>query len=477
MKARTLLTLAAITVLCAAALRAQTLDKALESAAADYRARVSKAADELNRTRERIGAEKAPLFDQMRAAQDRVIIAESEARRFETQREDATDLRRKLLVDLDTLRKTTRYVNTLAGEGLKSASDALAPGEDQFAGEPLRALQESLNGDSGHAAVAMDAAEYLLARTERALGGYRASGQATTDGTNELVRGTFAFVGPETYFRPEAGGAPGAVRPREGAKFPVSYALADWPAEDAVRFFAGEPGAIVADASGGKALRLLETHGSVWDHVRKGGPVALVIVFVGLLAALLIIQKVRDLGRMALDTPAKVEAFLELVASGARSQAGEMLGSLKQSTRELFATGLRHAHQPASLLEERLQSVLLEQRIRFERRLPLLAVIATAAPLMGLLGTVVGMVKTFALITVFGTGNAGKLSSGISEVLVATELGLVVAIPALIAHGFLAHRIQRNLSLLERYALEFATAVGTSRVAASGDQGTEKVSA
>ena len=93
--------------------------------------------------------------------------------------------------------------------------------------------------------------------------------------------------------------------------------------------------------------------------------------------------------------------------------------------------------------------------------------IATAAPLMGLLGTVVGMVKTFALITVFGTGNAGKLSSGISEVLVATELGLVVAIPTLVAHGFLAHRIQRNLSMLERHALQFATAVETAKPGAT----------
>ena len=109
--------------------------------------------------------------------------------------------------------------------------------------------------------------------------------------------------------------------------------------------------------------------------------------------------------------------------------------------------------------------MLLRQRLHFERRLPLLAVIATAAPLMGLLGTVVGMVKTFALITVFGTGNAGKLASGISEVLVATELGLVVAIPTLIAHGFLSQRIQKNLSLLERYALEFVTAAETARTA------------
>jgi biopolymer transport protein ExbB len=68
------------------------------------------------------------------------------------------------------------------------------------------------------------------------------------------------------------------------------------------------------------------------------------------------------------------------------------------------------------------------------------------------------MVKTFTLITVFGTGNAAKLSSGISEALVTTELGLSVAIPALILHGFLSYRTQKNLSLLERYAVEFVAA-------------------
>jgi biopolymer transport protein ExbB len=153
-----------------------------------------------------------------------------------------------------------------------------------------------------------------------------------------------------------------------------------------------------------------------------------------------------------------VEGFLILVADGATAKAQQALGSLQTTTRELFTVGLRHLHKPKAILEEHLYAVVLRQRLHNERWLPLLAVIATAAPLMGLLGTVTGLVRTFALITVFGTGNAGKLASGISEVLVATELGLMVAIPTLVAHGFLSHRIQKNLSLLERYALEFTTA-------------------
>jgi biopolymer transport protein ExbB len=176
-------------------------------------------------------------------------------------------------------------------------------------------------------------------------------------------------------------------------------------------------------------------------------------------------QKIGDLCQLTVDSPAAVRACLASLSSGSRAHAEQAIRSLRAPVREIFLVGLQYCDSPKEILEEHLQSVLLRQRLHFERRLSLLAVIATAAPLMGLLGTVVGMVRTFALITVFGTGNAGKLASGISEVLVATELGLVVAIPTLIAHGFLAHRIQRNLSLLERYALEFVTAAETAATA------------
>ena len=78
---------------------------------------------------------------------------------------------------------------------------------------------------------------------------------------------------------------------------------------------------------------------------------------------------------------------------------------------------------------------MLRVRPTLERFLPFLAITAAAAPLLGLLGTVIGMIKTFQLITIFGTGDAKSLSSGISEALVTTALGLSVAIPILILHG------------------------------------------
>jgi len=100
-----------------------------------------------------------------------------------------------------------------------------------------------------------------------------------------------------------------------------------------------------------------------------------------------------------------------------------------------------------------------------ERFLPFLAITAATAPLLGLLGTVIGMIKTFQLITIFGTGDAKSLSSGISEALVTTALGLIVAIPVLIVHGALTRMAKRKLGLLEELSVAFVNGVAAARAA------------
>ena len=450
---------------------AETFDDAMKRAMLEYTDRLKNAADELNRARTRVMQEKAPLLEELRAAENRIIAAEGASSRLTTGHEEAATERRKLLKEIDALRKSSTYIVTLAHDGLQAFRDGLAPGEPQLVGGRLEALQKSVDSNVSGAAItpgAIDIAEFLLGHVRQSSGGYTATGSATIAEGNDVMTGTFAFVGPETFFRSEQGAHFGTVRPREGAMYPVSYPLEAWAPADANALFAGQPALFPADASHGKALRLRQTRGSIYDHVKKGGVVAYLIVVVGIVALIMILQKIRDLSRMAVNTRAEVQPFLALVTAGARDEAQAALGTLKASTRELFAEGLLHASEPKTILEERMHAVLLGQRLHFERRLPLLAVIATAAPLMGLLGTVVGMVKTFALITVFGTGNASKLSSGISEVLVATEIGLAVAIPTLVAHGFLAHRIHKNLSMLERHALEFVTAVDLSKTRLNG---------
>jgi biopolymer transport protein ExbB len=184
---------------------------------------------------------------------------------------------------------------------------------------------------------------------------------------------------------------------------------------------------------------------------------------VGILALVITIQKLFDFRRLAVDEPATVRPVLAYLARGAFGEAADAARTLKATTHDLFALGIHHRLKSKALLEEYLESFVLEQRMLQERRLPLLAVIATSGPLLGLLGTVTGMIKTFTLITVLGTGSAGRLSAGISQALIATKFGLIVAIPALVVHGFLSHRIQKHLALLDRYALEIATACEESQ--------------
>jgi len=91
--------------------------------------------------------------------------------------------------------------------------------------------------------------------------------------------------------------------------------------------------------------------------------------------------------------------------------------------------------------------------------LPIIAVTAATSPLLGLLGTVSGMIATFNLITLFGSGDPKPLAGGISEALVTTLFGLVVAIPALILHAFLSRRSQGIVQTTERLGLSFVNAL------------------
>jgi len=103
----------------------------------------------------------------------------------------------------------------------------------------------------------------------------------------------------------------------------------------------------------------------------------------------------------------------------------------------------------SDLDREVLRHCALKQRPLFHRHLAVIAVLAAVAPLLGLLGTVLGMVDTFHVLSAFGTGNVKGLSSGISVALITTQSGLIVAIPGLLLSGYLYRRAARQELRLE----------------------------
>ncbi|MEO6095777.1 MAG: DUF3450 family protein [Fibrobacteria bacterium] len=106
------------------------------------------------------------------------------------------------------------------------------------------------------------------------------------------------------------------------------------------------------------------------------------------------------------------------------------------------------------LAEKDVKEVLLYEVPRLERHLTTLSVMAAAAPLLGLLGTVSGLIAMFQVITQHGVNDPKLLAGGIGEALIATETGLLIAIPTLMGHNFLANRVDRLVSDMEFYALK-----------------------
>ena len=144
--------------------------------------------------------------------------------------------------------------------------------------------------------------------------------------------------------------------------------------------------------------------------------------------------------------------ILHAVRAQKISEAQGLTSASPTPLARILAAGLSVWRDGKLAIEAALQGALVEEEIRFARSLRLLAVLAAMAPLLGLLGTVSGMITTFDVVAVAGTGNPQLLSGGISEALVTTLAGLVVAVPILLAHAVLSRVVERRYARLEQAA-------------------------
>jgi biopolymer transport protein ExbB len=128
-----------------------------------------------------------------------------------------------------------------------------------------------------------------------------------------------------------------------------------------------------------------------------------------------------------------------------------------------------HNHPKADLetMELRLDEAVMKETPKFTRFLVFIKIIAVAAPLLGLLGTVTGMINTFQAITLFGTGDPQVMAGGISQALVTTVLGLVVAIPAVLLFSLASGRAKRLSQVLEEQAVGMIAEHSEKRTAAT----------
>jgi biopolymer transport protein ExbB len=131
----------------------------------------------------------------------------------------------------------------------------------------------------------------------------------------------------------------------------------------------------------------------------------------------------------------------------------------------IMVAGLNNARHGREIMKESIQEAATEVVHELERFLTALGTIAAITPLLGLLGTVIGMIKVFAAIMAQGTGNASVLAGGISEALITTATGLAVAIPTLIFHRHLQRKVDTLVVDMEQEAIKLVEIVHGEREA------------
>ncbi len=225
------------------------------------------------------------------------------------------------------------------------------------------------------------------------------------------------------------------------------------------KFIAGESESVYLDFSGGDAVRRLALTPSSWERLLSGGILVWPILLVGLVALIFSLERFFFLSRVKSNTDKVMGSIIQLVAAGDFQRCMELLENKKGPVFRVLAAGLGARRAARDVLENVLEEAILKELPRLEKCLPTLQVLAAIAPLLGLLGTVTGMINTFQVITVYGAGDPRMMSGGISEALVTTKLGLTVAIPIILLHTWFARRVDAIIGDMEEKSVSLSIAL------------------
>jgi biopolymer transport protein ExbB len=210
-------------------------------------------------------------------------------------------------------------------------------------------------------------------------------------------------------------------------------------------------GSVLFDPTLTRAFKIYSQEESILAHIGKGGVWIFPIVAFGLFAVIIGLFKAIQFWRLPTLIPAFSERFSQLEKISKADDKADaqqaLFGQAKGMQAQLIDIALNT--KAGAKRDDRLFTNLLSNKHKLDYWLGAIAITAAVSPLLGLLGTVSGMIETFKLMTLFGAGDPAAVSGGISQALVTTELGLVVAIPALLLHALLSRRVKTYYGELE----------------------------
>lgn len=201
----------------------------------------------------------------------------------------------------------------------------------------------------------------------------------------------------------------------------------------------------------------------MFELLKAGGILMVPIVACSILALAIIMERFWTLRASRVTPPHTVNELWRWIKK--KELNGRKLKALQGSSPmgRILAGGLLNAKHGREIMKESIEHEASQVIHDLERFLNPLGTVATITPLLGLLGTVIGMIKVFAEIQLAGVGNAGNLAGGISEALITTAAGLSVAIPALIAHRYFIRRVDELVVGMEQEAIKLVEVVHGDR--------------
>jgi biopolymer transport protein ExbB len=433
---------------------AQNFDAASASAKAD----LDKALAELSALRQQIANEKLPLAKKLHEIEDSVLTKRAEFDRIQKQRGSKA-------FDIDTLRTEVKarrdentYVTSLLDEYIRAFESRIHISEVQRYKDPINeaklAIEDVNISASEKFAKQVALVRVSLTRDEGLVGGERFDGKAlSSKGT--LESGKFALIGPIAVFASDQSDEAGITELQLGTIEPSVLQVGSQFKAGIREVVKTGKGDLPVDPTLGSAIKIASTKETLVQHVRKGGPVMVPIIILAIVAGVVSVIKWIQISGVRLARPEDLQQILGHLSAGNKAKALEHANSVRGPAGELLATAVNNAHESKQLIEEVLYEKLLNTKPKLERMLAFIAVTAATEPLLGLLGTVTGIIRTFKLITVFGTGDPKLLSGGISEALITTEFGLYFAIPGLLVHALLSRKVRGVLASMEQTAVGF----------------------
>jgi len=397
--------------------------------------------------RSRIDSEKRTLQSEIRTLEADVVDKRGQADRldtlvFESERE------------VETARDNTDLLASTFLQADFTLDEAYAPshGDQAPAAEDVAELFQAAAGVLDRAGqVTRQDGEFFLADGTRVSGQIINVGRVAAFGISAQGQGAMAPAGDgELKIWPDPAGAE------------IAQALAAGNRPETISLFAFESLANEVETQDEKtALEIIES----------GGLIGWIIVVLGLVGLLLVILRSIFLQRASSSTGKIIDTVGSHVRRGDREAALQVLRHKSSATSRVVSSAIRNLDRDREHLEDIVSEAILHESSHLNRFGAVIMVIAAVSPLLGLLGTVTGMISTFDVITEFGTGDPKLLSGGISIALVTTQLGLIVAIPLLLLGNMLSGWAERIKDDMEKAALRVINQYVESQSAQADRQG------